>query len=184
MVHGIKHCVGARVRQETVVTAIGHSAIFHLYVDRWQTGFAVQRKPGNSCHCHTPFSCFSSLCRWVANRFLLCKENQTQKRSYTSNVYRTVLQKWGALQRDRIQHLLTMGTGTSEDFFITDNSKTNLLIFDFHPNSNTVTSQGFYNKTISQRLRSKNVKKQTSLFMLRAQSPRGLGGVSLNKNSG
>jgi hypothetical protein len=36
-------------------------------------------------------------------------------------------------------------------FFITVNSKTNLRIFDFHPNSNTVTCQGFYNKTISQR---------------------------------
>ncbi len=56
--------------------------------------------------------------------------------------------------------VLTKRPYTSVDFFINDNCKTYLLIFDFHPSSSPVTSaKDFINKTISQRLRSKNMKK-------------------------
>jgi hypothetical protein len=80
-----------------------------------------------------------------------------QKRSYISNGYGVT--KMGCSSKRPNTKFTNNGNLRIIFFYITNNSKTYLLTSDFHPNSNTVTSQGFYNKTISQTLWSKNVKK-------------------------
>jgi hypothetical protein len=67
IVHGINHRVGARVRQETVVTDIRHSSLFLNYIIKihginHRVGARVRQETVVTVTGHPAY--FSSVCRW------------------------------------------------------------------------------------------------------------------------